>query len=348
MALFKIEDKTPRTIELGGVVFNTFSKDDRGMFENICYSLGYEYLVWESNFPYLLSFANTSDVTKTKSRVIWKTINEHVCVFEYYEKAKRLYLYGTPIKKDGTVEDLKEALPSIVKVMEKVNGDHFSAMDFIPNKIVCECLDVNGLNKSNICNSDFIFKARELIELSGRKFKSRRNAISKFKNRYPNHVFREYNDNDYLGLMNLRNKWLEDKFNGDVKKAWDYHIFIDMIDNYKDTGLKIFVCEIDGIIEGFITICKLGNDCSCVVSENTNKEISGLAEFCWYEGLRATEDLGEFSNDGNGGGVGDSLYKYKLSHNPVLILEKRLCIMNKSKEKIDYSIFNGGKDEGII
>ena len=112
-----------------------------------------------------------------------------------------------------------------------------------------------------------------------------------------------------------------------------------MLKNVDALGIKVFVMEIDGKIEGFISIARLGKDCSMVINENTNLEIQGMTEKLWYLGLEATKEFGEFSNDGNGGSPKDGLYRYKESHKPVMLIPKMAVRLN-DKSSIDYSMFD--------
>lgn len=339
MALFKIDKVvSSNTIEFNGVEFNHFSLSDKEKFDSYYYNKKHNELVWETCFAYLYPFSQSVKNTI----VVWKEIHGHLCVFEYYKRQKRMYLYTLPVGK--TNDGLTEALMEIFWVLEKVNGEFFSALDYFPKTMLEEAVDTSLMHSVKPNYSDFIFRIRDLIELRGKRYKTRRNMANKFKENYPNHLFRPCTDDDMPRVMEVRDRWMETKFGSNFKKVWDYTIFQEMMKHVKELDIDMFVMEIDGIVEGFISVSKLGSDCSIIINENTNLEISGLAEVLWYNALEATEHYGEFSNDGNGGDEKDGLYKYKMSHRPYMLIDKVVAIANKKKEPINYSIFK--KQEG--
>ena len=226
---------------------------------------------------------------------------------------------------------LVECIEILKTVNSSVDKKYFSAMDYFPKDVLFECYDIKDFYSCKDNFSDFIFRVSDLVELKGKKYKSRRHIINKFSEEHPNHTFRPYKESDFEDVMRIRERWISDRFGANKKKVWDYYIFQEMMKLIKELGLRVFVMEVDGKIEGFITIAKLGKDCSMVINENTNLEYQGMTEKLWYLALGATSDFGEFSNDGNGGNEKDGLFRYKMSHNPVLLIPKVTVIIDKIK-----------------
>lgn len=323
-------DNVHRTVNIEGFKFNHFHIDDKPVFDDIYFSVGYDSLVWENSFSYLYAYAKSM----TKNMVLlWRFVGEHLFIFEYNTKSKRISSYCNPVSKNNQ-GNLRHDILLCTKMMARINKTTYTSFSYFKNAVFDDIFDISAIRKNGGKKwdeySDFIFRCSDLINLEGKKYKTRRHLVNKFKSTYPNHVVRLMTDDDFDDVIRVRNFWIKSRFDNDTKKVWDYDIFPHTLANRDVLGNRVFVIEVDGVIQGFFILARLGNNCSLVINENTNLEFEGLTEYLWYESLRRSTDLGEYENDGNGGPHGDGLYNYKMSHRPVMTIPKMGVRMNKS------------------
>jgi hypothetical protein len=344
MSLFNVETAfDDNVVNINGVDFNRVVLSDKKTFEDIYFKQHYSNMFWENNFAYIYAYADASKSTD----VLWKIINGFMCVFIYIRRSKRLASLVNPVAIGKKLD--KNTLVEILKIFKKVNGSEICSNFIDMNKNNLHLFNVargNGLGYDDL-PSDFIFKCEDLIKLEGSKFKSRRQVVNQFKRRYPNYVIRYATDNDLDAIFTVRDGWIKARFKN-IKQVWDREIFKSMIKYRKELGIRTMVAEVDGIVEGFLTISKLCDNCSVVITENTNLKFQGMTELLWYESLKMNLDLGEYEDDGNGGlNKKDGLYRYKASNNPVDFVDK-FIISYKGKKYSTLLAKEGEKSNETI
>lgn len=338
MSLFAIDE--PRIIDICGLKFHTFHIDDKPLFDDIYFSVGWESLVWENSFAYLYPFA--CSMKEKNSMLLWKMIGNHLGVFVYSKRSGKISLYMNMVSKNND-GDLSADMEKCARVLSKINGTkNTSSIGYFPDSKIDVIFDRDKIRKHGgkfwSEYDDFIFRCDDLIKLEGKKYKGRRHLVNKFKSEHPNHLVRYMTDDDFDSVMAVRELWISSRFQS-KKEVWDYDIFPHTLMNRDALGTRVTVIEVDGVIQGFFIMAKLGHNCSLVINENTNLEFEGLTEYLWYESLRMNSDLGEYENDGNGGKKNDGLYRYKMSHRPVAVIPKHGFILNASGSCVSKAVF---------
>ena len=300
-----------------GIKFNSVSFDDIETFEEYLNANNHERVPFFSGiYSYYLPSMLAGD------KFLWKIIDGSLCFFQKHRNY--IELSSTPLSKKPLSEDgMFKLLEKVYKVLKVVNDNkHTSDMMYLIKNDVVKLTDKRFKKyvKNYTVYDDFIFRCSDLINLSGKKYSSRRNIVNNFKKTYPNHNFRFYTEADIPAIRRVRDVWKKER-SSVLKSFWDDKIFEVRIKNVDALKYRIVVAEVDEKIQGFLMVSPHCKNTLCVVMENTNVELKGLTECLWYESLRLNQDMGEFENDGGGYTPKHGLYHYKASHRPIMMLE---------------------------
>lgn len=324
--------KGRRSVTIDGIDFNIISANDKDFFNEVYYKEDHSKLTWENTFVYLYSASSVS--SEKKKMFLWKNIRGYLYVFTYNPIVHRLEVHTLPVKIEDELSNFnKSHIEELVDIMNTINNKSKSFVggttkEYLEGNFDLSCPTFKYFYDGSY--DDFVYDVDEIIELKGKKFENRRNMIRRFHRDYPNAVFRKYDPiKDKSCIYKLRDKWISHKSATGTKSIWDKSIMKFLFENIDFLGIYVYVMEIDGSIEGFTISGKFCDNCSILVSLNTNFEIKGLAEAIWYETLKATRSLGKYTNIGSGGKPTHGLYKYKKSFNPIVMIEKPSLLLNK-------------------
>ena len=332
MGLFKLSAKT----NINGVELNKLTYDDKDLFNDIFFSKDHNSIMFYVNFPVLYCRSLSE-----KKEYYWKIIEGYLCIFVKLS-SERVFLYTNPMSKNHDEKVFKGVIEECVRLIHRMNELSTSKN---PNVYIDNCVyslveplfDFSKKEKFDYGWDEFIFKTDDFIAMKGKQYKGRRNIINKFSKEY-NHTIREYTMADFDAIVRLRKLWIANK-SIDEKKLWDKELFYELFRQYDKLDTKAFVMEVNGNIEGVITLARLASDCAVTINETTNVEFQGMTEKLWHEGVKATADFGEYTNDGNGGKHTDGLYAYKSSFNPVQMNKVvGASFMGKNNE-LDFTVF---------
>lgn len=337
--LFACEVK-PIELNVVGLDVKEIQPKDEKLFLDFLMQSDYNRVSYYNSFYYMCAL----NLNKGNQVFLYCIVNDWLLTFEYNRKSEMYSIKNSPINRNGDYSDMQRIYRIYIGILSKLNADN-GCQNSLYNVLIPDI--ETYLVKKNLHGcvknyKEFIFRCSDLIELKGKEYKSRRHVVNKLKTDYPDVSVREYTSDDKESVRLIYNKWVEDYHvrleNEEVCNiGLVEHTFETLVDN--SSHYRIFVATIDSKIEGFIVIVPLCKDTKCVLIEYTNLEIKGLAEFLWYEGLRNTQDIGTFENDGTGGKETDGLFFYKQSHRPIDFVETYECKLNKSKKMINKSIF---------
>ncbi|MBI2141080.1 DUF2156 domain-containing protein [Candidatus Woesearchaeota archaeon] len=267
----------------------------------------------------------------------WTVINGNLCVFGY-DKG-RYVVWGPPV---GGAK-LSDTIAGCFEIVEKLNAA--GGVNANPAAIyVPECLrsEYEAVAEKLGCSldywtQDYIYKTKDLIELKGPKFDSKRNKANFFMKNYDYGV-EEFNfdkhGSECLALVDL---WREQKegMEGSSADLWRYEIGAEtevartLIGFSRELGVRGIVLKVEGRIVGV----SLGehltpNMCSNII-EKTNPAINGASQFIFREfsGYWSRLSGCEFLNAQDDFGV-DYLKRVKLSYHPAKLL-KSYCLEKK-------------------
>ncbi len=239
----------------------------------------------------------------------------------------------------GEAARQKRALSICIKIMDHYNPSPYQArLDFV-YKDFLRALDRDGdgatplINGERwhvaVTNPDYIYHTRDLIELRGNAFKTKRNEINQFRRAHPDHALIPFGSEQREAARALVNTWTENRIRslpqGPVE---DFLYNLEMerkainrtIALYEELGLEGLSLFIDGKLEGFTFGERLTNDVANVLIEKTNFNIQGAAQYLFREFTKVFADC-TYINVGDDLGF-ENLRRVKMSYRPAMFGEK--------------------------
>lgn len=169
---------------------------------------------------------------------------------------------------------------------------------------------------------EYIYLRCDLVNLSGKKYHSKRNHIRTFNKNYDWH-FELLNDNNKERIRNCAYKWYSSKEeHGDKTLAIEKEIINFLLDNYKELNIKGGCIVAGGNTVAFSLGYEINNQVFDVCIEKALPEYAGaysvinreFAKSVEYKYFNREEDLGI-----------DGLRKSKLSYHPIFLVKKYYC-----------------------
>jgi len=151
---------------------------------------------------------------------------------------------------------------------------------------------------------EYLYRRKDLEDLAGHAYKSKRHDIHVFDKQYPQAVFRAYAPQDLKGCLSLYSRWAADrKARGEnIAEPDVYRAMLDdnarvhklLIEHARELELIGRVVEVDGVIAGYTFGYPLDTKTFCVLLEVTDLDKTGLAayifnRFCADEAVRGFE-----------------------------------------------------------
>ena len=172
--------------------------------------------------------------------------------------------------------------------------------------------------------SDYIYRTRDLIELSGKKYHQKRNHVNAFKKKY-DWSFEILSRDNIYECSEMYDKWLSDKDAASDENYVEYDAVMKTFQNYEDLGFVGGVLRVDGKVVAFTVGEALNDKVFCTHIEKADTAFDGsyaminnafsincLKE---YEFVNREEDMGI-----------EGLRKSKLSYHPEFLLHKNLAV----------------------
>ena len=261
----------------------------------------------------------------------WTIINGNLCVFGFLKD--KYVVWGHPV---GGAK-LGETLGSCFDIVERLNSSE--GINASPVAIyIPECLksDYEAVAAAknwtlNYWTQDYIYTTRELIDLKGKNFDSKRNKANFFAKNYDNSVENfdfEKHASDCLKLVDL---WSEQKA-GVVADSWRYELEAEtevaktVITFSRQLGVKGVVLKVEGKVAGVSLGEPLTSEVCSNIIEKTNPALNGASAFIFREFAKYWSEY-RFVNAQDDFGV-DYLKSVKLSYHPVRLL-KSYCLEKK-------------------
>ncbi|MCI9078879.1 MAG: DUF2156 domain-containing protein [Lachnospiraceae bacterium] len=173
--------------------------------------------------------------------------------------------------------------------------------------------------------SDYIYTAKDLMELSGRKYHSKRNHIARFKDNSSWNYERltGANAEECVQMNHIWKKKRVDKWDDLMQEEYD--VVKEALIHFEELGLTGGVLRREGQVIAFTLGEPLSDDTFVVHFEKAFPEIQGaypminqqfvLAECQGYKYVNREEDTGD-----------EGLRKAKLSYHPAILLDKYTAI----------------------
>jgi hypothetical protein len=227
------------------------------------------------------------------------------------------------------------------KINHRLINDCFSIMDRLnPDKTISRIENVEeddlefykslGFN-SKFKSDEYLYLKKDLISLSGNKYKSKRSAYNYFLKNYK-FTYENYNSKYKKECFKLYKNWLKQrklKYKDSVYQRMledNYSTNLLALTYYKKLGLVGKIIKIDNKIKAYSFGFRLNKDTFCVLFEITDLKIKGLAQFIFREFAKELNGL-PWINIMDDSGL-DNLKKVKISYRPARLEPAYLITRN--------------------
>ncbi len=172
---------------------------------------------------------------------------------------------------------------------------------------------------------DYIYKISDLANLAGKKYHSKRNHISYFKNNY-NWSYEEINSQNLDDCIAMNEKWYEMNVDRDPDGIEaEREVLKIAFENFSRFGFLGGILRIDGEVVAFTFGEKLNDNTFDTHFEKAFSSIRG--SYPMINMLFAQNTLKDFKYVNREDDVGsEGLRKAKLSYNPAILLEKYTAV----------------------
>lgn len=220
----------------------------------------------------------------------FELIDDRLCVFAHQGGGSFLYLppLGGDIRQSTLQECWRRMGPSPLARVENISDIHLPG------------LREHGYN-AYLKAHEYVYARRDLVELGGHAYKSKRHDIHLFLERHPHPEFREYAPGDFDACSRLYRRWAQDR-----KAHCADEIYVSMLEenarvhrlllrHYKELGLagRVLICDEELI--GYSFGYALDEQTFCVLLEITDLEKTGAAAHIFHQ-FCADPLLGRFEH----------------------------------------------------
>ena len=209
---------------------------------------------------------------------------------------------------------------------------HIARIENVPQEML-RFFEKNGF-RATLKETEYLYETATLSELSGNRFKSKRNAYNAFIERYPSATFSSYHATDSGPCLALYDAW----YTARTAKCED-EIYRAMLEdsqsahriallNTEALGLLGRVVRIDGEMKGYTFGYPLNADTFCVLFEITDLKIKGLAQFIYREFCKELMGSYKWINAMDDSGL-ENLKRVKRSYHPCQLLPSYNIVMTE-------------------
>jgi len=174
-------------------------------------------------------------------------------------------------------------------------------------------------------NFEYIYNAKDLITLEGKKYHAKRNHINKFLKEHT-FEYRRYTDADFDSCIVLHERWMKTKGEPDQSHINELNAARDALKNISALGLKCGLIDVDGRLEAY-SVGEKFNDMAIIHIEKANPDIQGLFALINREFAAREFSDAVYINREEDMGI-EGLRKAKLSYYPVCLKEKYIGVRN--------------------
>lgn len=275
-------------------VFDSFASKIHTDLSNYAFASLY---IWRDHFEYY-----------------WSIMEDHFCVFAKY--GEDFYLPILPMGKLNSNEIAKKAYQYCLSVNK---NPQFARIENVPESLLLEFKDCGYHFDQK--ETEYIYRAEELVNLSGYGYKSKRNAYNAFVSCYPSAILTPFRREDMEQCFALYESWQKSR-----AAQNDDEIYLAMLTDSADAhrmgishalelGLIGRVVRIEGEIRAYTFGYPLNSEMFCVLFEISDLNIHGLAQFLYREFCREIMRNYKWINAMDDSGL-ENLKRVKQSYHP--------------------------------
>ncbi len=230
------------------------------------------------NIGYLTSFLRNQNYRQCDFTIgalyVWSDYYQ----FEYLIHNNTLYLRATI---DGKIRyfiplgnNLKDDISFLQEFAKKNNQE--LEFCFVPEAVLAEFTNMGYHIEAELDFFDYLYNIKDLIELSGNKYKRQRNHINKFLRLYKNYQYQELTVDDIPKVLQFLERFNLDTPHKDCSKVFIYDLSktYDLVKNFDKLGQIGGLLLVDGEIVA-LTIGEIIKDTIYIHTEKALRSYHG-------------------------------------------------------------------------
>ena len=261
-------------------------------------------------------------VWKEHFQFYWARLAEHLCIFA--KQGEDYFMPILPMPCDPENHTYRNVIRTVYQFMLESNRNpHIARIENVPQELRTY-FEKDGF-RATLKDTEYLYETAVLSELSGNRFKSKRNTYNAFIARYPSATFSPYRTTDSDACLALYDAWHTARA---VKR--DDAIYCAMLEDSRSAhriavthaealGLFGRIVRIDEEIRGYTFGYPLNADTFCVLFEITDLGIKGLAQFIYREFCKELMGTYRWVNAMDDSGL-ENLKRVKRSYHPSQLL----------------------------
>lgn len=229
--------------------------------------------------------------------------------------------------------DLKEA---VLQVIDDANSlgikAHFAGVTEHSKALLNEHFPNEFKFEHDDGNNDYIYAVSDLVNLSGKKYHSKRNHISNFKKNNPDWTYEEITKDNISECISLHTEWIYDKDHNDADFSFEFEAVLNGFENYDTLGMLGGIIKVGGKAIAYTYGEPLNDECFVTHFEKAPSEIQGAYAIINQEFAKRLFEHGfKYVNREEDLGI-EGLRKAKQSYKPVLWLDKEDAIYEEKHD----------------
>ncbi|WP_206154942.1 DUF2156 domain-containing protein [Clostridium muellerianum] len=249
--------------------FKKLTLEDKDLFQR--YTSPYTFLSCEYSFTTLYIWKDACDVKYTiyKNALIIKKRD-----FE----GKYHFIQPLGYKK----EDLKDIIEVLIKYKEENNIKYL--FKDLEESFICEIKALfsnidDFYIKEDRDNFDYLYEAKRLMSLSGKKLHGKKNHYNNFVKNYEYEVVEIKGEKVIRDVIEKAQQLYEEREDEDCMLYYELQAIKDIVSNMNKFLLKGIAVYVNGKLEAFSIGEKLNKDLAVIHIEKANKNINGMYSF---------------------------------------------------------------------
>lgn len=248
----------------------------------------------------------------------WIEIGRHLCIFA--GSPDGIFMALPPLGPGPLLPPLVEAF-GYMRIRNR--GAHVTRVENIPAEYLPEITKLGF--RSVPKEPDYVYRASDLADLPGDRYKSQRAACNRFERDFRSQC-EPYQAAHRTACLDLLRAWRAQKEESD-RNEWSRLLLADAVSAHEaalnepqSAGLMGAVVKVDGAVRAYTFGMWLTPSVFCVAIEVADRTIPGLAQFIFRECCRAVRSRGaEYINTMDDSGL-PTLARSKSSYHPVMTL----------------------------
>ena len=261
-------------------------------------------------------------VWKEHFQYYWTRLAGHLCIFA--KQGEDYFMPVLPMPCDPENRTYRNVIRTVYQFMLESNRNpHIARIENVPQELRTFFEKIGF--RATLKETEYLYETATLSELSGNRFKSKRNAYNAFIARYPSVEFRPYCIADREACLALYGAWHTAR----AAKCEDA-VYCAMLED-SQSAHRIAIADMEALgllgrivcineeIKGYTFGYPLNADTFCVLFEITELGVKGLAQFIYREFCKELVNTYRWVNAMDDSGL-ENLKRVKRSYHPVELL----------------------------